>query len=631
MRYFKRLSKIITIVLASSLVCVAAHANIVVIGSRDIKINHLTEAQLAGIYLGKHVSLSSGESLNPIDQNPNSAIYSAFYHKMANMDPSSVDSYWSGLVFSGEASRPPEVEGNISAIASVENSHKAIAYVDSKSIGAQIANVKVLYGTAPQVAAASSYHGPVDMDPPSSQSHTTEPSASQQAKLAQEIAQLKLQQQHYQQAHQSSQSVGQESDWESRLRAASNDRSRVIVPVNAPGARKNLWATMRSHFMLTKQVATHQAAVAKQLAWFEHNKWALNTMLTNAEPYIAYVYQQTQDRGMPAEFALLPMVESGYVPEAHSHAGADGLWQFMSATARGKGLHIDWWYDGRRDFVSSTRVALNYLVSLHADFNSWSLAAAAYNAGGGTISKAIKRNSRNGERTDYWSLHLPQETEAYVPKLLALSMIIQDPKKYGITLPALTTKPNVATITLHSQVDLAQAAQLAGVSRDEIKELNPGMLRWATYPNRPYNLVIPADKLSTFKVNLARLGDEQRLTWQYHEVGSDETLASIANKYHVNLAMLEKINQLHSNYASYGSGVLVPVIAHHTYADFAVNNQVTQSQMYIANYLKHEASGTTTSHPTMLAENKSPAVVSQPAADQSKPESLKSLMNHIYN
>lgn len=629
MRYFKRLSTIMAFVLAGSLTSVLAHAGLVVIGSRDIKINHLSQTQLAGIYLGKHVSLSSGESLNPIDQNTDSTIYRQFYSKVANMDTSSVDSYWSGLVFSGEGDRPPQVEGNTSAIASVENSHKAIAYVDSKSIGAQIANVKVLYGHMPKQSDESSYNGPVDMNPPT---HTNEPTTSQKAKLEKEIAELKQQQQSNEQGHESSQPADKESDWESRLRAVSNDHNRVIVPVNAPGARKDLWVTMRNHFMLNKQIASHRAAVDKQLHWFEHNKWALNTMLTNAEPYIAYVYHQTQDRGMPAEFALLPMVESGYVPEAHSHAGADGLWQFMSATARGKGLHIDWWYDGRRDFVSSTRAALNYLVSLHSNFNSWSLAAAAYNAGSGTISEAIKRNSRSGLKTNYWSLHLPQETENYVPKLLALSMIIQHPKKYGITLPALTTKPNVATITLHSQVDLAQAAQLAGVSRDEVKELNPGMLRWATYPNRPYHLVIPADKLQTFKVNLARLGNQQRLTWQYHEVGSNETLASIAKKYHVNLAMLKKINGLHGNYADYGSGVLVPKITHHTYADFAVNNQVTKSQMYIANYLKHEKSGTTTSHPTMLAENKTAsAVVADHASSQSKPESLKSLISHIYN
>lgn len=626
MRYSKWLQKTIIITVASLLTCAVAQAQLVVIGSQDIKINHLTTTQLAGIYLGKHVSLSTHEDLNPIDQNTGSKIYSQFYSKIADMDTSSVDSYWSGLVFSGESSRPPEVEGDRSAIASVENSHKAIAYVDSSSIGTQIANVKVLYGSVPQSQQASSYNGPVDLSPRTKES--SQDDAKQQARLAKEIAALKLQQQQYQAGHGSTQ---KESDWESRLRAVSNDQGRVIVPVNAPGARKNLWSTMRHHFMLTNQAAAHQADVAKQLHWFEKNKWAVNTMLKNAEPYIAYVYQQTQNRGMPAEFALLPMVESGYVPEAHSHAGADGLWQFMSRTAKGKGLHIDWWYDGRRDFVSSTRVALDYLVSLHSNFNSWSLAAAAYNAGGGTIDEAMKQNARDGLKTDYWALHLPQETENYVPKLLALSMIIDDPQKYGFKLPALTTKPNVATITLHSQVDLAQAAQLSGVSRDEIKELNPGMLRWATYPNRPYNLVIPANKLQTFKVNLARLGDDQRLTWQYHEVGSNESLASIAKKYNVNLAMLEKINNLHSSYVAYGQGVLVPKVSNHTYADFAVNNQVTKSQVYIADYLKHESAGTTTSHPTMLAENKTATAEVSTSSSKTNSDSLKSLMSKLYN
>jgi soluble lytic murein transglycosylase-like protein len=506
MRYSKQRLKSILLVIVMLLSWSVAQANLLVIGSKDIKLKHLTENQLAAIYLGKRVSLPSGEILNPIDQNPSSKIYAQFYKTMANMDPSSVNSYWSGQVFSGMASQPPAVEGDISAIASVENSHKAIAYINSKALGAQVENVKVLWGRIPE---SEQYQAPpVNLSPRPQQSMTP----SMRQKLEHEIAVLKAQQRQYESQHSSAQSISEQSDWQAQLKSVSGYESKGLIPVNAPGARKDLWATMARHFMLQDQIALHQKDVDRELKWFVSNKWAVKTILQNSVPYIAYVFQQTQQRGMPAEFALLPAIESGYVPEAHSHAGAEGLWQFMAPTARGKGMRIDWWYDGRRDFVTSTQAALNYLVNLHKKFKSWPLAAAAYNAGSGTIHNAIKSNQAMHKATNFWNLNLPHETENYVPKLLALSMIIANPQKYGFTLPALTTKPNVATITLHSQVDVAQAAKLAGVPREEIKELNPGMLRWATYPNHPYHLVIPADKLQTFKVNLARLSDEQRLS-----------------------------------------------------------------------------------------------------------------------
>ena len=127
-----------------------ASASLVVIGSKDIHIDHLTSAQLSAIFLDKGVSLSTGEALNPIDQDPNSKIYAQFYGQVSGMDASSVNSYWSGLVFSGAGNQPAQVEGDRAAIASVENSSKEIAYVDSNSLGAQVVNVKILNGTVPQ-------------------------------------------------------------------------------------------------------------------------------------------------------------------------------------------------------------------------------------------------------------------------------------------------------------------------------------------------------------------------------------------------------------------------------------------------------------------------------------------------
>ena len=404
--------------------------------------------------------------------------------------------------------------------------------------------------------------------------------------------------------------------------AAISSSPKQVMQVAAP---HDLWSSMRDHFSLTS--SSHPDAVKHQLAWYLAHRWVVNMIIKNSEPYLGYVYQQTQKRGMPAEFALLPMVESGYVPFAKSSAGASGLWQIMPNTASSTGLDINWWYDGRLDAVNSTKGALDYLVQLHGGLHSWALAAAAYNDGEGGVLAALDYNKRKGLSTSYWDLPLPQQTRDYVPKLLALAEIIKNPSKYGFKLPSLTTDSNFATITLHSQIDRAQIADLAGTTEEVVHELNPGMLRWATEPHGSYSLAIPADKLSTFKINLARLANQKRLLWEYHAVSGNQSLSDIASSYHTTVAELQKVNRLDGTQLQNGQGLIVPVISNKTYATFSPGIQQSNAEVQVAQRLSRSATKTVVKPTTTVASTSTAA----PASGSVDSVTANGLLNGSYD
>jgi membrane-bound lytic murein transglycosylase D len=175
----------------------------------------------------------------------------------------------------------------------------------------------------------------------------------------------------------------------------------------------------------------------------------------------------------------------------------------MPMTAHGFDIKHNYWYDGRRDVVDSTRAALSYLTYLGNYFNDdWLLASAAYNAGEGTVSQAIQRSASNGRRTDFWSLPLPHETQDYVPRLLAMALIIDHPNRYGVVLPAVDDYPYFDQVTVKTQIELKQAAKLAKVSSNEIEQLNAGFSRHRTAPATVNHLNLPIEKVEEFKQNL---------------------------------------------------------------------------------------------------------------------------------
>ena len=301
-----------------------------------------------------------------------------------------------------------------------------------------------------------------------------------------------------------------------------------------------------------------QTDIAKQIAFYTKNKHTIPTLANNAQPYLYYIYQQTQIRKMPAELALLPMVESNYNPFLYSNQGATGLWQIMPGTASGFHLDINWWYDGRRDIRASTKAALDYLTYLHDFFDDWLLAIAAYNCGEGTVNKAIHHNQQAHLPTDFWSLSLPYQTKIYVPKLLALATIIKNPEQYNTQLPSIANTPYFTSVPVNGQIDFSLIAKLADVSTQTVRALNPGYRRFATAPTSHDSLLLPIEKAPIFTNNLNHHTDK-KVHWEHHRVQSGDTLSTIAKHYNTRVSVLERVNNLHSSIIHPNQDLLVPL------------------------------------------------------------------------
>ena len=317
------------------------------------------------------------------------------------------------------------------------------------------------------------------------------------------------------------------------------------------------WEDLSANFAL--DLSSTEARVVAQRNWYASHPEYIRRVVKRAEPYIYYIYQQAQHRNIPAELVLLPIVESAFDPFAYSHGRASGIWQFIPGTGKAYGLKQTWWYDGRRDVKASTDAAFNYLTKLSSQFDGdWLLALAAYNSGGGTVRKAIRYNKKHGRPTDFWSLKLPKETQAYVPKLIAISQIFKAPEKYGITLPTIPNTPQVAVAYTGSQIDMAQAATLADLSVDELYTLNPGFNRWATDPNGPHSLLLPIKKAELFTVRLSKLPKDERVTWSRYKIKSGDSLISIAKSNKTTPSMIRDVNHIKGNRIIAGKTILIP-------------------------------------------------------------------------
>src|SRR5580698_4150634 len=321
----------------------------------------------------------------------------------------------------------------------------------------------------------------------------------------------------------------------------------------------DLFDRMRAGFALDE---VQEPAIDVQLSWFEHNPDYLERVFQRGQRYMYHIVTEVEARGMPLEFALLPVVESAYEPFAYSTSRAAGLWQFIPDTGARFGLKRDWWYDGRRDVVESTRAALDYLQALHDQFGGdWLLAIAAYNVGENSVQRELDFNRANGKPADFWHLRLPAETRAYVPKLLALKRLMAEPERYGLEFAVIPNEPYFAVIDTDSQIDLKIAAQLAGTAYDELAALNPGYNRWATDPEGPHRMLVPIDNADGFEAALQTLSPDDRVRFAVHEVTRRETLAMIAKQYGMSVAVITKINDLKGGKVSAGETLKIPEIS----------------------------------------------------------------------
>lgn len=270
-------------------------------------------------------------------------------------------------------------------------------------------------------------------------------------------------------------------------------------------------------------------------------------MLERSKKYLFHIVEEVENRGMPLEIALLPMVESAFNPKAMSSSKASGIWQFMPATGKDFGLKQNYWSDSRRDVTSATSAALTYLQRLHGMFGSWDLALAAYNAGEGTVSRAIEKNRRLGLPTDYEHLSLPDETRNYVPKLQAIKNIVLNPEQFGLSLNHIPNAPYFTTVKAPKQIDAKLAADLAGISQDEFHALNPSFNRPVIVANTDmHQLLLPTEAAAKFVNNLANYG-KPLSNWQIYKPKRGERIESIAQRFNISLSDLRAVNNLSSH------------------------------------------------------------------------------------
>ena len=287
---------------------------------------------------------------------------------------------------------------------------------------------------------------------------------------------------------------------------------------------------------------------------------SIQTMANRSSKYIYYVTVELQKRGMPTELALLPFVESAYNTTALSRVKASGLWQFMPATGTDFKLAQNWWRDERRDPVSSTQAAINYLAYLYNfQGHDWPLALASYNWGQGSVKRARDRNAARGLGTDYLSLQMPQETRDYVPKLLAFKRIISNPSKYGITLPAVPDQPYFEEVPKTVDIDIDVAAKLAGMSTAEFKEMNPQFHRPVILAEHRQRIIIPKANVATYKRNLANYKGNLA-SYSGYTPRAGESLAEIAQRHGIDLQHLKQLNGYSSrlNVAINGRTLMLP-------------------------------------------------------------------------
>lgn len=319
---------------------------------------------------------------------------------------------------------------------------------------------------------------------------------------------------------------------------------------------EDLW--QRIQLQMTFNVPQTRPIVEQRNFYSSHQGY-LDRVAVRAQPFLYYIVQELEKRNMPLELALLPIVESAFDPFAHSHARASGMWQFMPATGKRFGLKQNFWYDGRRDVIASTHAALDYLQYLHDTLEGdWLNAIAAYNSGEGRILNAIRRNKNKRLPTDFWSLDLPAETTAYVPKLLALVDMLKRPDDFDIVWKFIANEPKIHVVDVGSQIDLTVAASLAGISEADLQALNPGFSQWATDPDGPHTLVLPLDKAPVFEQKLASLPLEKRLQWQRYTIVQGDTLGKIARQHKTSVDAIQRLNKISGNTIRVGQNLLIP-------------------------------------------------------------------------
>ena len=325
--------------------------------------------------------------------------------------------------------------------------------------------------------------------------------------------------------------------------------SSIMAPSN------DLWIQIRQGFALPE---LDSPLVEKQTQWLVKRPDYVNRSMARSSRYLFYIVEEVNRRNMPTEIALLPFVESAFNPEAKSTAKAMGIWQFMPRTGQDFKLTQNVFRDERRDVLQSTNAALDYLQRLYKQFGDWQLALAAYNWGEGNVAKAIKRNQALRKPTNYQSLTMPRETREYVPKLMAYKNIVQNPAAYNIVLPELENHPYFVAIDVTRDIDVDVAAQLAEMSLEDFRNLNPAFNKPVILAATDQQMLLPFARAELFQMNLASY-TKPLSSWTALKVTKSETPEQLATRLALNPETIRDVNNIPRGMRiRAGSTVLIP-------------------------------------------------------------------------
>jgi membrane-bound lytic murein transglycosylase D len=302
----------------------------------------------------------------------------------------------------------------------------------------------------------------------------------------------------------------------------------------------DLWQRVRRGFVMGELVSP---LVQSQELWYANRPDYINRFVERGARYMHHIIEEVEKRGLPTEIVLLPIIESAFNPQAYSRAHASGMWQFIPSTGKNFGLKQDFLTDNRRDVLLSTNAALDYLTKLYGMFNSWELAFAAYNCGEGCVGRAIVYNQRRGLPTDFVNLRLPNETKAYVPKLIAVKNIILSPASYGIELPAVENRPFFTMVPAPEKIDVSLAAKLAEMEPESFAQLNPSFNRPVAASGTGYFLV-PIEHADIFRFNLDlyKSLNAPMVSWTAVSAKRGEAVDAVARRHGMTAAYLRATN-----------------------------------------------------------------------------------------
>ncbi|WP_313083723.1 murein transglycosylase D [Atlantibacter sp.] len=330
---------------------------------------------------------------------------------------------------------------------------------------------------------------------------------------------------------------------------------------------QDLWVSIGDEL---KMGIPENSRIREQKQKYLSNKSYLHDVTLRAEPYMYWIAGQVKKRNMPMELVLLPIVESAFDPHATSGANAAGIWQIIPSTGRNYGLKQTRNYDARRDVVASTTAALDMMQRLNRMFDGdWLLTVAAYNSGEGRVMKAMKANKARGKPTDFWSLSLPQETKIYVPKMLALSDILKNSKKYGVRLPTSDESRALARVKLNNPVEVAQLADMAGISVNKLKTFNAGVKGSTLGASGPQYVLVPKKHADQLRSSLAAgeiaavqptLVADNSSSARSYKVRSGDSLSGIASRLNVSTKDLQRWNNLKGAHIKVGQTLTVGAV-----------------------------------------------------------------------